>query len=507
MFDQSVTAIRRILWRAAFAATALLWAAPAFADCRSSIRNENCEVRIDRETPVSPLPLRVKPGAKVTITVTKRPLERIVFDVELADVAAPDPWAAIFTAFSAPLQAIVFGDRSVAPTPPPTPSATAPSFASDAVERIRAVEEELEKIDKQHVRIRAAAEAVDKKVEGVGTKLETLDEKTVGEWTQGSFKTARLQIWCAVSKVQPSAAVSSWTETCPSTPEGIGTMTLPVGDLTAAAKALSDAKKAFARLSEAEQRAESGNPKTSLFAKLNAVAWNQQQLEADLASLAKAQTALLDAAGVLAGIDAAKLVPSDKPASQKVVGPFDAHTNRTATVKISVKNLLTKEAKPLATVVVQWGGTRWEVSAGAIFSATPIRKFANTPIIENGTPATDDNGVLTVVTETQTRPMVVPAAFAHFNAKEGTVPDGQRLALLVTGAIGVNPYAGSADFAFGPTISYRGLMISPMLHRVREVRLTGGLKPGDRLGSEPPDLPTERHWVWKFGLGISYRFP
>jgi len=103
---------------------------------------------------------------------------------------------------------------------------------------------------------------------------------------------------------------------------------------------------------------------------------------------------------------------------------------------------------------------------------------------------------------------VIPAVFAHYRWGNGFSAGGQRLAILTSGGIGVNPYSKSADFTLSPlTFSYRGLMVMPSLHFVRDEQLTAGLAPGMELGADPPDLPTERHWVRKFAIALGYRIP
>ena len=228
---------------------------------------------------------------------------------------------------------------------------------------------------------------------------------------------------------------------------------------------------------------------------------SQAALRASVASLTTARTALADAATTLN--DMKDLAPG----ATLTLGGFPAGTNRTATVKITTVDVVTKATVTLTTVTVHWGGTRWEISTGAIFSRLPSRKFDAAQIIENGKPQLDANGKInTRVTETGTRPMIVPIVLVHYRLAEG-VPrfQGQRFALLATGGIGVNPYSTTADLAGGLTFSYRGLMISGLAHRTRDLHLTNGLKVGDELGSAPPALSTERFWDTTLALGLTYR--
>ena len=461
-------------------------------DCSTSTRNSHCRVQIDREIPVSPLPVEVAPHARVTLQVTKRPLETIVFKVELADTAVPDPIAAIFAAFITPLQSVVSSRPVVQPGPAgpvgPTPPRPPPPAPPDPIEKA------LDDVIAEHQRIKASLDATVGAVKAAGELVRVMRLQKAGTWNQSWFVSRRLQVWCVVRDAEPTFGGS-----CGAPAGGVGTRLLPSGSLLVLEKPIETIVANVAALGPAAR--------LKYIAKLEAVVSNQERLKASVMSLQTAQKALLDVTDILAGIDANALLPTTKPLDHELIGPFDARTNRTATIEIGAKDLLSKEVTPLAKVVVRWGGTQWEVSGGAMFSATPARDFANAPIVENGAPRRDEGGVLTRVTETQTRPMVVPAAFAHYRLWEVPLPDGQRFALLGTGAVGVNPYSKSADFGYGLSLCYRGFMVTPMFHRVREVRLTGGLEPGDELGSAAPDLPTERHWVTKFAVGLSYRIP
>jgi hypothetical protein len=93
-----------------------------------------------------------------------------------------------------------------------------------------------------------------------------------------------------------------------------------------------------------------------------------------------------------------------------------------------------------------------------------------------------------------------------YRLAEGTAAS-ERVALLWTFGVGVNVDSGSADVGTGPAFSYRGLMLTPMWHWGRDIRLTNGIKVNGELGSSPPTLTTERYWVRKFALGVSYRVP
>jgi hypothetical protein len=89
----------------------------------------------------------------------------------------------------------------------------------------------------------------------------------------------------------------------------------------------------------------------------------------------------------------------------------------------------------LATTMMVWSETKWEVSAGAVFSWLENRSFQNGPIVVNGEPQLDSAGkVKTVVTENVTRPSVVPFALMHYRLGETSIA-GRRLAALATAGI------------------------------------------------------------------------
>src|ERR1039457_5315621 len=77
------------------------------AECNPGITNNTCTITIDRESPSSPLTLRVKNSAVVTIHVIKRPTDKVGFDATFTDVATPDPINAILSAFLPGLKAVV----------------------------------------------------------------------------------------------------------------------------------------------------------------------------------------------------------------------------------------------------------------------------------------------------------------------------------------------------------------------------------------------------------------
>jgi len=110
----------------------------------------------------------------------------------------------------------------------------------------------------------------------------------------------------------------------------------------------------------------------------------------------------------------------------------------------------------------------------------------------------------------------------HHATDGGAVRDGQlegrsdlplkrRGAVYVTAAVGLNPNPNTttADFAVGPSLSWRLLMISPLYHFGRDLRLTQGEHVGQTWAGTgtPPAPSTQRFWSGAFAIGISVRVP
>jgi prefoldin subunit 5 len=476
-----VRSVRRAapIWFGTLAILASPAVRAAASECTTVTLNGSCVIRIDREAPVTPLPVRLTARSSVTLEVTKRPLEQILFDVALADTVPADPLGAIFGQLIGPLKSLV---KSVSLTAAPPPVGPAPPAFSPATEVARLLMD----IEQQQQKVQAEIKPIDAEIKRVGKDLKAFQKRKAGTWTVTEFARFRDTFLCDVGRGGPYACRAG------STP--LAMAPLPNGVLDALDEKIKKTREKYAALDFSDRDA--------LADDMNAVTSNQAGLRAAVKSLGEAQSALVAAADVLESLNATTVQ------DVLVLGGFGSHVSRSATIKVTAQDLVTKATTALATVVVQYGGTRWEVSGGALFSATPTRTFAVAPIIENGAPRLDPAGkILTRIVETRTRPMVVPFVFAHYRLLEGTL-GSQRVAFLATGGLGVNTSSGSADAAIGATFSYRGLMVTPSLHFVRELRLTSGLQPGQELGSAPPSsLPTERHWVRKFALGLTYRLP
>jgi hypothetical protein len=193
---------------------------------------------------------------------------------------------------------------------------------------------------------------------------------------------------------------------------------------------------------------------------------------------------------------------------------------RTITYALNTYNLVSysQEAAPdpskkklLASVAINFADTtkvtvasalRWEASAGVFFSTLPIRSFAVAPVFTNG--------VITDKTISQNilHPTVVPFAAGNFRLTNDLNISRWKSNLYWTGAVGVNPNTVSADFATGPSLSWRALMVSALAHFGHDTRLTQGLTVGESLGASfNGSLPTQTHWTTSFAVGLSVRIP
>jgi hypothetical protein len=145
---------------------------------------------------------------------------------------------------------------------------------------------------------------------------------------------------------------------------------------------------------------------------------------------------------------------------------------------------------------------RLEASAGVFFSTLPIRTYSVAPVFAGG--MVSDN----LVSEDVLHPTVVPFAAANYRLSNDLAWTRWKSDFYWTAAVGVNPNTVSADFATGPSISWRGLMISALCHFGHETVLTQGFASGQHLGAAFTEtVPTRTRWTTAFALGLSVRVP
>ena len=163
------------------------------------------------------------------------------------------------------------------------------------------------------------------------------------------------------------------------------------------------------------------------------------------------------------------------------------------------------QKKSLVVITVIYANSRIETSAGFLVSALPSRSFVATSTYIGTPPVVSAINVQ----ENDTWPLIVPFAAAHVRlGNDWLWRDHRRGAWYATGLVGINPNTTTADLGAGLSLSYRFLMITPAAHFAHDVRLTGGFKNGEPLGTTfSGTLPTEQYIHTFFGLGLSVRIP
>ncbi|MGD0156155.1 MAG: hypothetical protein ABSB50_08655 [Terracidiphilus sp.] len=228
--------------------------------------------------------------------------------------------------------------------------------------------------------------------------------------------------------------------------------------------------------------------------------YEKDQIEIDdaLAKLQARQAAMITVHAALASVpDAGDFIDDIQPSP-----------GRKASVKITAKDSLGTTSVELGSVVISWQGSNFSVSTGILFSSLKNKTFANTPIIVNGVPVLDPSGkVTTQVTESDTVPSIVaPLIFLNYELPF-IHPCLAKCGFLLSGGMGSNLTAKTADYAAGFSIRYRDILFTPAVHIGRINELTNGVVVGQKLGSSPPALPTAMHFTPKFGFAITYRLP
>jgi hypothetical protein len=179
----------------------------------------------------------------------------------------------------------------------------------------------------------------------------------------------------------------------------------------------------------------------------------------------------------------------------------------------------TSQKKSIDTITVLYADPIFEMSAGGLFSTLPNRSFANQTLVTQnpGAPPTQGN---VVITQTVTRPTMVPFVAANFRLGHDFLIGSRRSAGYFTGALALNPYNALPEFGAGLSLSWRLLMFSALYHEGHDIRLTQGEYVGEvwcnasaasgniaKCSGNPPSPSTERFWKGGFALGISVRVP
>ena len=179
----------------------------------------------------------------------------------------------------------------------------------------------------------------------------------------------------------------------------------------------------------------------------------------------------------------------------------------------------TSQKTSIATLTVLYADPIFEVSTGALFSALPSRTFANQTLV-NVKPGTIPTTGDIIITESKSRPIVIPYVAANWRLGHDFSIGGRRSAIYFTTGVGFNAYNTTAEYAAGPSLSWRMIMVSPLFYIGHDTHLTQGETVGQvwcnssaAAGSatacvgSPPSPSIKYYWRGAFALGIGIRVP
>jgi len=179
----------------------------------------------------------------------------------------------------------------------------------------------------------------------------------------------------------------------------------------------------------------------------------------------------------------------------------------------------TAQKTSIATLTVLYADPIFEVSTGVLFSTLPNRTFANQTLV-NVMPGTIPTTGDIIITQSIIRPIVLPYVAANWRLGHDFLIDGRRSAIYFTTAVGFNAYNTTAEYAIGPSLSWRMIMLSPLFHIGHDIHLTQGETVGQvwcnssaSAGSPtactgaPPAPSSKTYWRGAFALGVGIRVP
>jgi len=430
-----------------------------------------CEVTIDRISPASPASMVVRGHTTVTIRVKNaRWNETVSFTTATSKVTFVDVLGTFFKNAISPLQQLVLSQQA----------------------HSKAFVETIDSIGDAQKRVRDKLNAV----------LLAQSNATVALTCLETFKVlddAAAKFSCKPNENLTSATFDAAKQHAIQLMTAAATMPLPVAEYKAVdAKVTADVTASLAM--------QDGAPKDAALAKDDVYSTNQTLLNSVIGDAQTTQKTLLETAEQLTN-----MAGSPVEATYTLQQP----KNYNSTVTVAAQEVISKTSTALGTVTISWQSNPWEVSTGILFSTLVSRSYTNAPLIENGQPVLDSGGkTLTVVTESDTRPVVVlPLVMLNYRMRrlsgyswENKCPN--HCAFLVSGGVGLNLSTKTADFAVGPSFQIGAVLFTTAAHFGRETVLTNGVTVGEQLGSSPPSpLPTANHWKTGFGFGISYVLP
>jgi hypothetical protein len=179
----------------------------------------------------------------------------------------------------------------------------------------------------------------------------------------------------------------------------------------------------------------------------------------------------------------------------------------------------TAQRTSIATLTVLYADPIFEVSTGVLFSTLPNRTFANQTLV-NVMPGTVPTTGDIIITQSIIRPIVLPYVAANWRLGHNFLIEGRRSAVYFTTAVGFNAYNTTAEYAVGPSLSWRMIMLSPLFHIGHDIHLTQGETVGQvwcnssaSAGSPtactgaPPAPSSKTYWRGAFAFGVGIRVP
>ena len=444
---------------------------------QSGYRGGECVLKIDRQNPTSPPALIVPPNTTVYVEIVNtRWNETVLFSVATTHTTPPDIAAAALKGAISPLQSLVLAQKTVVGY-----EAALVKPATIADEQ-KAIADTLTDIQKD-IRRGAAALTCLAAYQSLQADYSCSQGKLLTPQTFDSEKQAAINL-ANYGAARPLPLVE------------LKDLDTKVGNFLASCLA-NAAKEPADKKDETERNCRSD---ADLYVS------NQAKLNGAVGDIQKAQAALL------VSVQALTAWPGTPPV---VAYKFTSSPLNNMVVTVSGQEVVNKTSSPIASVTINCQATHWVVSAGILFSNLKFHTFTNSPVIVNGQPVLDPTGkTLTRVTRSDTSPAVAaPELLVSYRISplsrfgwENKCPNG--CSFLLTGGIGANLTSKTADFDTGISFQIGGVLITPTVHFGRDVRLSNGVTVGQELGPSPPSpLPTENHWVRKFGIGLSYTLP
>jgi hypothetical protein len=205
--------------------------------------------------------------------------------------------------------------------------------------------------------------------------------------------------------------------------------------------------------------------------------------------------------------------PTNATATKLLGRSISYSVNATNNVGSFVASVPTSAKKSVVTLTVLFADPKLEVSTGVFLSMLPSRSFSNQTVVTQVPGSVPTTGNV-FIAPSSIRPTVLPFVAANWRLGRDGVWLHRRTALYLTGAIALNAYNTSAEYAGGLSLSWRLLMFSALAHVGRELELAQGEYDNEvwcttagGAKCSPPNPSTTHAWTAAFAFGLSVRIP